>query len=167
MTADTEAVPADAIDASFVPRRRTSVVSLEVEGDVVLLDVGTGHVHHLDPVGGIVWECFDGSGTIAEIVTDLSAEFGADSATIADDVVDVARNLGSSGLLEGVAPAPDPLALGVFGHGPDLCDDHDHDWDPDEPTLSSHRFVPARSHTAPQTRAEAGEPRFLVEPPSS
>jgi len=173
MTSDPDAGPpsADTIDGSFVPVRRASVASLEVGGDVVLLDADTGRVHHLDPLAGIVWACFDGSGTISEIVADISAEFAADSSSVGDDVLDLARDLGDGGLLDGISAAPDPAASGVYGHGPDLCEEHDHDWDPDQPTLLSHRLSIA--HAAAPFKAPAGagagaeEPRFLAEPPSS
>jgi len=118
------------------------VASVEIDGEVVLFDSSSGVLRNLDPLGGIVWSCFDASGTIDEIVADLCAEFGADPDAVHNDVLELARALGRDGLLRGVAPpAPAGTADDHAGH------DHGHD-----------------DHAA---TADPAEPRFLVEPPSS
>lgn len=159
-------VTADSLDGTFVPRPRPSVAGLELDGDTVLLDAETGGAHRLDPVASVVWSCFDGSGSLDEIVDDLSAEFAADRERVLQDVVTLARLLGEEGLLEGVAPSPVPHPTATHGHGPGLCDDHGHE--PDEPTLYSARVALAAKAARPQpATAGVGEPKFLVEPPSS
>ena len=130
----------DAIDGSFVPVGRETVASVEIDGEVVLLDAASGVLRNLDPVGGIVWGCFDTTGTIDEIVSDLCEEFGADPATVRNDVLELVRALGRDGLLEGVA-SPHPISH--EGHG--------HDDEPESPAGQS----------------DAAEPQFLLEPPSS
>jgi len=115
------------------------VASVEIDGEVVLLDGSSGVLRNLDPLGGIVWSCFDSSGTIDEIVADLCAEFDADRDAVRNDVLELARALGRDGLLRGVA-APDPA-----------------DGDQDHAGHAGH------DHAA----AGPAEPRFLVEPPSS
>jgi len=136
-------VPPEAIDGSFVPAGRETVASVVIDGEVVLLDGSSGILRNLDPLGGIVWSCFDASGTIDEIVADLCAEFGADRDAVRNDVLELARALGREGLLQGVAAA----APDANGHD---HDGHDHADD---------------DHAA--TAAHPAEPRFLVEPPSS
>ena len=139
MTTTPSIVSPEAIDGSFVPVGRESVGSVEVDGEVVLLDGATGRLRNLDPVGGVVWSCLDAPGTIDEIVSDLCEEFGADRATVRDDVLELMRTLGREGLLQGVA-TDSPV------------DDHD-----------GHDHRPA----SPATESSAEEPRFLEEPVSS
>lgn len=133
----TTEIPGDAIDGGFTPRGRASVAAVEIDGESVLYDEDSGAVHVLNATGSMIWACFDGSGTIDEIVADIVDAFGADAAAVRNDVVELARQLGGLGLLEGVAreeaaahdrdhAAPEPLP----GPGP-------------------------------------GEPRFLDEPPST
>lgn len=153
MSTTSPTVAPEAIDGSFVPAGRVTVASVEIDGEVVLLDGRSGVLRNLDPLGGIVWSCFDASGTIDEIVTDLCAEFGADRDAVHSDVLGLARALGRDGLLEGVAgPAP-PDRHDHDGHD---HDGHDHD---------------GHDHDGHDRRAAAAvdlsEPRFLVEPASS
>ena len=131
----------EAIDGSFVPVGRESVASVEVDGEVVLLDGATGRLRNLDPIGGVVWGCLDAPGTIDEIVADLCEEFGADRATVRDDVLETMRALGREGLLRGVEP-----------ERPDAPDHDGHD---------------QGATAGAATESDAAEPQFLHEPPSS
>lgn len=90
------------INGTFVPAPHDRVASIEIEGETVLLDESTEALHALDPIGGIVWKCFDGSGSINEIVADLSAEFAVERKTVRKDVLRLTRHLGRLGVLEGV-----------------------------------------------------------------
>ncbi len=129
------------IDGSFVPVGSQSVASVDIDGEVVLLDGSTGTLRNLDPVGGVVWGCLDAPGTIDEIVSDLCAEFGADRDTVRNDVLELMRALGREGLLQGVSAAGHHAGHDGHGHA-------------------------APAGPSPFER-EAGEPRFLEEPPSS
>lgn len=94
--------PAD-IDGSFVPVVPSSVAAVSVDGEVIVLDRVTGTLRNLDRIAGLVWGCVDGSGTIDEIASDLSAEFGVEPGRARHDVIALMRTLGRDGLLEGVA----------------------------------------------------------------
>ena len=141
----------DSIDGSFVPAGRETVASVEVDGEVVLLDGSSGRLRKLDPVGGVVWGCLDATGTVDEIVSDLCAEFGADRDTVRRDVIELMRTLGREGLLRGVSPPDDHQ-----GHG------HSHEHSHDDGQGQS----PAPP-SSPGTEPAGDEPRFLQEPPSS
>lgn len=96
------------IDAAFVARPRASVVAAELDGETVLFDEDTGHLHTLDPVATVVWGCFDGQASLGEIASELAGAFGADRAVVVADVLRLARELGAQGVLDGVAPDPQP-----------------------------------------------------------
>ncbi|HEX2029709.1 MAG TPA: PqqD family protein, partial [Nitriliruptorales bacterium] len=97
-------VAADLLDPTFVPVRAARVARADLDGETVLWHPETGITAVLDPIGSVLWECFDGSGSIDEIAADLSAVYGVDVATIRTDVLNLVRELGGLGLLEGVAP---------------------------------------------------------------
>jgi hypothetical protein len=58
-------VTPDAIEDGFVPERGAGVHTVEVDGEAVLLN--DGRLHLLNSTGSLVWACFDGDATIAEI----------------------------------------------------------------------------------------------------
>lgn len=109
---DIKLVAVHEIDESLVPRVRRDVAAVELDGEAVLLD-GTGTVHTLNPTATLVWQCLDGTSSLREIIDDLAWVFDeAGRASIADDVVALAQDLGRKGLLEGVvAHAPVEPAL--------------------------------------------------------
>jgi thiol-disulfide isomerase/thioredoxin len=95
---------ADHIDRSFAPIPRPEMVGVEIDGETVIVDGASKAVRHLDPIGSIVWQCFDSIATLDEISADLAAGFKADPAVVATDVLDLTQTLGRQGLLEGVDP---------------------------------------------------------------
>lgn len=126
------------IDGRFVPRVKDGAASVEVDGERVILDEDTGELHLLNPSAGLVFACFDGTGTIDEIAADFSDVLGLPIAEARADVTAVAVQLAASGLLDGLAPPAEPH-------------DHDHDG----------AGAAAAPVDAPPT------PRFLVDPPTS
>jgi hypothetical protein len=137
MASQPRQVPPEAIDDGFVALRRDEVHTVEIDGEAVLLNVG--RLHLLNATGALVWACFDGEGTIAEIAADISEGLGVPYETVLGDTLAVARELGAEGLLASVTPtASDAI--------PDAAHDHAI---PDEP--------PSKW---------ASDPRFVDEPPN-
>jgi Coenzyme PQQ synthesis protein D (PqqD) len=132
----TEVSP-EAIDQGFVALRSPSVHTVEVDGEAVLLN--EGRLHLLNATGALVWACFDGDGTIAEIAADISDGLGVPYDTVLQDTLAVARELGAEGLLDAVAPAESE-------QGPDAADQ-----------------VVARVTDSKW----ASDPRFVDEPPNT
>ncbi|MGH2728941.1 MAG: PqqD family peptide modification chaperone [Actinomycetota bacterium] len=95
------------IDASYVPVARSDVSIGEHEGETVLIDRGSGGVHLLNPTAALVWQCLDGTGTIAEIVGDIADVFGQGPGEVMGAVLEVVRRFGRQGLLAGVGIASD------------------------------------------------------------
>ncbi|HEV2068517.1 MAG TPA: PqqD family protein [Acidimicrobiales bacterium] len=92
--------PTDRVDDDFVPRAKPSVASVELDGERVLYDTEGGRLHRLDPVGSLVWACFDGRSPVGELAADLAAGFGADLERVRSDVVELVTTLVDEGLLE-------------------------------------------------------------------
>jgi DICT domain-containing protein len=108
MTAEPREISLEAIDADFTPKRGAAVHTVEIDGEAVLLD--EGHLHLLNATGALVWACFDGTGTIAEIATDISEGLGAPYEAVLDDTLAIARQLGGEGLLDSVTPTADEVS---------------------------------------------------------
>ena len=98
-----QAVAPDAIAEGFVARRADGAHTVELDGEAVLLN--DGRLHLLNTTGALVWACFDGEGTIAEIAADISEGMGVPYDTVLEDTLTVARELGAEGLLASVTPA--------------------------------------------------------------
>lgn len=101
-------VESAAIDSSFVPRPCSEVTTVELDGEAVLYDERTHTAHVLNGTAAVLWSCFDGSASLAEIIGDVADVYGAPAAMVEEDVVGLARRLGSQGLLDGVAGESDP-----------------------------------------------------------
>jgi hypothetical protein len=103
---DTVEIEPEEIDGDFVPHARSDVAAVHVEREIVIGRVPEGSSYlqtcALNESGSIVWQCFDGSGTIDEIATDIADVFGADSESVTADVLALAREVGGLGFLVGV-----------------------------------------------------------------
>ena len=75
--------------------RTTDVVyqSLAGEDGAVLLHVGSGQYHTLNPVGARIWEVLETPMDEAELTRRVEAEFEADNEPVVEDVKDFLANL--------------------------------------------------------------------------
>ncbi len=103
---------AGSLDADFVPTRAALVYSVEIDGELVLLDEHEDRLHHLNPTASLVWSCFDGEARVQDLARDISDELGLSYELVLADAVRIVRELGAEGLLDGVAaderPGPQP-----------------------------------------------------------
>jgi peroxiredoxin len=122
----------ESIDGRFVPTARPGVAAVLVGREVVLGRIAEGtaalQTAALNESGAIVWQCFDGSGTIDEIATDIATVFGTEVAGVRADVVELARAVGGAGFLVGVHEAvieigDDDLAVAPGHPFPELAAD--------------------------------------------
>jgi Coenzyme PQQ synthesis protein D (PqqD)/AhpC/TSA family len=114
----------DDIDGGFVPVARPDAAAVAVGHELVLGRIAAGTTYlqtcALNESGSIVWQCFDGSGTIDEIAADVADVFDAQLEAVAADITALARQVGSAGFLEGVREqvleiedAPSGIAVGL------------------------------------------------------
>jgi peroxiredoxin len=127
----TEELTVDEIDGTFAPRPVADIATVELDGEVVLgvRDGDNLRTYCLNRIGGIVWSCLDGEATLDELVDDLSDAFEADREVVANDVLELTRQLGMIGLLDGLKPlfsmpesGPVGLAIGDDLPPADLTD---------------------------------------------
>ena len=82
------------------PRRRSSVRSRVVEGEVIVLDRQRELVHQLNETAGFIWDRCDGVHSVIAIARDLAQVFDVDLETAQKDVGHAVRQLEVLGLIE-------------------------------------------------------------------
>lgn len=75
------------------------VVFRNLDGEAVLLDLGSGTYFGLNEVGTRIWQMVEGGHDAPAIVDALAGEYAADRATIAADVERLLDELRSRGLI--------------------------------------------------------------------
>jgi coenzyme PQQ synthesis protein D (PqqD) len=105
----------DALDGSFVPAASPGIVAVDADGEAVLVDEAHDHLHLLNSSGALLWQCFDGESSIADICFDLADELGVPFERILTDTLQIVDDLRMQGLVH------DGRDLAPRSH------DHDHD----------------------------------------
>lgn len=100
-----------AIGPDFAPRRTATAYTVELDGEAIVLDEEQNRLHLLNHTATLVWACFDGSGTLAEIAHDLADSVAQPESRILDEVVALTRSLGREGLLDGVVADDDRAGI--------------------------------------------------------
>jgi hypothetical protein len=90
----------DTTGPALVPVSTPGVVTMELDGGVLLLDQATGAQCRLDDLAALIWPCFDGSGTLDEIAADVSQAFGVSADQVGRDVTRLVVQLQQLGMLE-------------------------------------------------------------------
>jgi hypothetical protein len=89
-------------------RLSQDVVFRDLEGEAVILDLGSGTYFGLNAVGTRVWQLVEAGQGEADIVNTLAAEYAADRATIARDVARLLGELRARRLIEADEPGERP-----------------------------------------------------------
>jgi hypothetical protein len=81
-------------------RRSQNATYQTVAGEAILIDVNSGVYYSLNEVGTVFWELLDGTRTVAECATQISAEYAAPLDVVTADVLELAADLVKEGLAE-------------------------------------------------------------------
>jgi Coenzyme PQQ synthesis protein D (PqqD) len=74
------------IGATTVISRSPSVLTAEVDGEIVMMSIEQGRYFGLDDIGSDIWKRIEPPCSFAALVDGLAADYEADRATIAADV---------------------------------------------------------------------------------
>jgi hypothetical protein len=87
MQTEMTAESGDAIltDATMISRS-PSVLTAEVDGEVVMMSIEQGRYFGLDDIGSDIWKRLEPPCSFADLIERLAADYEADRATIAADV---------------------------------------------------------------------------------
>jgi hypothetical protein len=83
--------------------RNPGVLSAEIDGEVVALDVARGACYGLDTIGARIWSLIDSPIAIGDICEALTGEYDVDATTCRADVLDLFTALHGEGLID-IAP---------------------------------------------------------------
>ena len=75
-------------------------VETEVDGELVLMNMATGHFFALEESALAIWRAIDGQRDLAAIVVDVAEQYGTDAATVASDSGEFLADLVQAGLIE-------------------------------------------------------------------
>jgi hypothetical protein len=78
---------------------RPDLASVEVDDEIVLYDDTEHRLHRLNPTAATLWRCIDGTATLAEIAVDIAAVYQEDPKRVLADVVELARQFATEGLV--------------------------------------------------------------------
>ncbi|MCC6140665.1 MAG: PqqD family protein [Nitrospira sp.] len=84
---------------SAVPRPNPDVQGTTLDGETVLLDLGSGRYYTLNRVGTAIWDACTGTASLQAIHTALCGRFDAPPERIADDLFALVTHLSHEGLL--------------------------------------------------------------------
>lgn len=90
--------------AEQLPSRVTippDVLSRELDGELILLNVNSESYYGLDEVGAQIWKCFEQNESLEEVFHALLQQYDVDDeSTLQRDVLDLISKLAELGLLE-------------------------------------------------------------------
>jgi hypothetical protein len=66
--------------------RTASVLTAEIDKQIVMMDVESGRYLGLDDIGSVIWQRLETPRTFGELIDGLAADYDADRSVIADDV---------------------------------------------------------------------------------
>lgn len=81
------------------------VISQEVSGETVILDLNSEHYFGLDEVGTRIWQLIEEKGNLQAIYDQLLAEFDVGEEQLQDDLADLVERVAGAGLVS-LEPAP-------------------------------------------------------------
>jgi hypothetical protein len=93
------------LDPTITLRQAPSVVSQQLDGEAVLLDLERETYFSLNRVGARIWALIGEGLTFSAIVDRLADEFDASRAVIAADAMALAEELLAAGLVEPLPPS--------------------------------------------------------------
>jgi len=76
------------------------VISRELDGETVLLNLETGIYFGLDAVGSDMWRAIKEAGVLSQAVDALQAQYDVDAASLRDDLLRLANDMLEKGLLQ-------------------------------------------------------------------
>ena len=66
--------------------RRPDVISADMDGEVVMMDIVSGKYYNLGTTGGVIWGLLETPKTLSGIVEDLMAQYDVDRKTCESQV---------------------------------------------------------------------------------
>jgi hypothetical protein len=88
-----------AIDDATILARPANLVASEIDGEMVILDIESGHFFQLNQIGSRIWEALEAPTTMGELCRSMQDRFDVDQETCRGDVSDFVARLSENGLV--------------------------------------------------------------------
>lgn len=79
--------------------RRAGLMTADMNGSAVMMDIATGKYYNLGEVGGRIWELLEEPTTIAGLVEQLTAEYNVSAEQCREDILPFLKKLVQQRLL--------------------------------------------------------------------
>jgi hypothetical protein len=89
-------------DAVTIP---DAVVSRDLGGETVILNLETGIYFDLDGVATDIWQALQATGSIQQVYEKVLAAYEVDPAVLSDDLLKFVNQLAAKGLVKSATPA--------------------------------------------------------------
>jgi hypothetical protein len=90
---------ASAIDDATMLARPANLVASEIDGEMVILNIESGHFFQLNQIGSRIWEALEVPSTMGELCRAMHDRFEVDEQTCRRDVVEFVGLLSQNGLV--------------------------------------------------------------------
>jgi imidazolonepropionase-like amidohydrolase len=96
MSTAQESVP---IDETTLIHRTASVLTAEVDKQIVMMDIESGRYLGLDDIGSVIWQRLETPRTFGDLVDSLVEDYDAERAVIAQDVRELLKEMATQGIV--------------------------------------------------------------------
>jgi hypothetical protein len=96
MSTAQESVP---IGEATLIRRTASVLTAEIDKQIVMMDIESGRYLGLDDIGSVIWKRLETPRTLGDLVDSLVEDYDAERAVIAQDVRELLKEMATQGIV--------------------------------------------------------------------
>ena len=89
-----------AITSATIIRRSPSLVTSEVDGEIMIMDLEHNRSFAFNDVGSDIWRCIERQCSVAQLVYELAMAYDADQATLSADVLALVNRMTAVGVIE-------------------------------------------------------------------
>lgn len=91
--------PAVVISDATIVSRSASVLTAEVDGEIVMMSIEQGHYFGLDDIGSDIWKRLDPPCSVGALIDGLLADYEADRETIVADLRALLERMAAHGVV--------------------------------------------------------------------
>jgi hydrogenase/urease accessory protein HupE len=82
-------------------KHREDLTVQSIDEETLILDMGSDHIHQLNPTASFIWGMIDGASSVDHLIDMFAARFDVELETARSDVGKVLNQLCDMGLIEG------------------------------------------------------------------
>lgn len=87
------------MDKNTILTRKDGIMTGDMNGDTVMMDIETGKYYNLGEVGGRIWELLEFPTSLGELLNALTAEYNVSAEQCESDTVPFLESLAGCGLI--------------------------------------------------------------------